>query len=282
MASPLADSGVGIVRHETVGKRRHAIQATADGVRPGEAPTMGRNLPSLFPVKGAIMEVRRLCTTLAAALVLVAAGACSKEAGPGDTTKQSVGAKIDRALDTTQQKLEQAGEKAREGIAEATGKTQETLSKAGEKISTTTSNAIADVKQSVNARDATPGASPPYAPRQPVQDNTGAASPASNPADTTTTATSLSTGPTTTVKSAGIPKETRATLSDAAITASIKADLLKDPDLSVLKIDVDTRDGVVTLNGLAANESAKTRAERMAQAVKGVREVRNFLTVKRA
>jgi hypothetical protein len=39
------------------------------------------------------------------------------------------------------------------------------------------------------------------------------------------------------------------TLSDGAITASIKADYLKDPDLSVLKIDVDTKNGVVTLNG---------------------------------
>src|SRR5437773_6837115 len=35
-------------------------------------------------------------------------------------------------------------------------------------------------------------------------------------------------------------------MNDGAITASIKADYLKDPDLSVLKIDVDTRDGVVT------------------------------------
>ena len=70
--------------------------------------------------------------------------------------------------------------------------------------------------------------------------------------------------------------------SDAAITASIKTDYLKDPDLSVLKIDVDTKGGVVTLNGLAADESARTRAEKLASAVKGVREVRNFLVVKRA
>ena len=71
-------------------------------------------------------------------------------------------------------------------------------------------------------------------------------------------------------------------VSDAAITASIKTDLLKDPDLSVLKIDVDTRGGVVTLNGLAGDEAARARAEKMASSVKGVREVRNFLVVKRA
>lgn len=76
--------------------------------------------------------------------------------------------------------------------------------------------------------------------------------------------------------------EARRALSDAAITASIKTDILKDPDLSVLKIDVDTRDGVVTLNGLAANDAARTRAEEIARATKGVREVRNHLSVKRA
>src|SRR5258708_6080848 len=40
--------------------------------------------------------------------------------------------------------------------------------------------------------------------------------------------------------------QTGKAMTDAAITASIKTDFLKDPDLSVLKIDVDTRGGVVT------------------------------------
>ena len=71
-----------------------------------------------------------------------------------------------------------------------------------------------------------------------------------------------------------------AKVSDTAITASIKADLLKDPDLSVLKIDVDTRDGVVALNGLAENDAARSRAEKIAQGIKGVREVHNHLVVK--
>jgi hypothetical protein len=71
-------------------------------------------------------------------------------------------------------------------------------------------------------------------------------------------------------------------MSDTAITASIKADFIKDPDLSVLKIDVDTREGVVTLNGLADNDAARSRAERIASGVKGVRQVRNFLVTKKA
>jgi hyperosmotically inducible protein len=74
--------------------------------------------------------------------------------------------------------------------------------------------------------------------------------------------------------------DTGRALSDTAITASIKTDYLKDPDLSVLKIDVDTKDGIVTLNGLAETPDAKVRAEKLASAIKGVKEVKNHLTVK--
>jgi osmotically-inducible protein OsmY len=75
-------------------------------------------------------------------------------------------------------------------------------------------------------------------------------------------------------------KQARAALGDAAITASIKAGFIADRDLSVLKIDVDTKDGVVTLNGLADTAQAKERATKIAQETKGVHEVRNHLTVK--
>lgn len=74
--------------------------------------------------------------------------------------------------------------------------------------------------------------------------------------------------------------DTGRVLSDSAITASIKTDYLKDPDLSVLKIDVDTVNGVVTLNGLAGTPDSKVRAEKLASAIKGVKEVKNHLTVK--
>jgi hyperosmotically inducible protein len=205
------------------------------------------------------MEVRRVGPALAAAIALVAAGACSKEVGTNAQPKSSVGAKIDRAIDRTQEKLERAGEKAKEEISEASDKTQETLSKAGEKITTGASKAVDEAKHSLKASDSD-------------------AASTTTPASTTTT---LSSGPATSVKSTTVPKEARDKLGDAAITASIKADFLKDPDLSVLKIEVDTRDGVVTLNGLAENEAAKTRAERMAGSVKGVREVHNDLTVQR-
>lgn len=76
--------------------------------------------------------------------------------------------------------------------------------------------------------------------------------------------------------------DTGRVLADTAITASIKTDFLKDPDLSVLAIDVDTVNGVVTLNGLAGTEEGRKRAEQLAGAIKGVKEVRNRLTVKKA
>jgi len=67
---------------------------------------------------------------------------------------------------------------------------------------------------------------------------------------------------------------------DTVITASVNAGLLKDPDLSALKIDVDTRAGVVSLYGPAPSAAAKDRADAIALAVKGVVRVDNRLTVK--
>lgn len=68
-------------------------------------------------------------------------------------------------------------------------------------------------------------------------------------------------------------------MDDVGITASVNAGLAKDPDLSAIRIDVDTKDGVVTLNGPAPNAGAKERAESIAKAVNGVKSVDNKLTV---
>lgn len=67
---------------------------------------------------------------------------------------------------------------------------------------------------------------------------------------------------------------------DAVITASVAAGLIKDPDLSALKIDIDTKQGVVYLYGPAPSELARMRATDIAKAVKGVSGVENKLTVK--
>jgi len=69
-------------------------------------------------------------------------------------------------------------------------------------------------------------------------------------------------------------------VSDSAITASIKTDLLKDPHLSALRIDVNTVKGVVTLKGEVGSEASKQRAVQMASAIAGVERVDDQLELK--
>ncbi len=68
-------------------------------------------------------------------------------------------------------------------------------------------------------------------------------------------------------------------IDDATITAQVNASLAKDPDLSALKINVDTVDGKVTLNGPAPTTVARDRAETIAKGVQGVTSVNNQLVV---
>ena len=68
-------------------------------------------------------------------------------------------------------------------------------------------------------------------------------------------------------------------IDDATITAQVNAGLAKDPDLSALKINVDTVNGKVTLNGPAPSTVARDRAETIAKSVTGVTSVNNQLVV---
>lgn len=68
-------------------------------------------------------------------------------------------------------------------------------------------------------------------------------------------------------------------VADAVITTSVNAELAKDPQLSSLRIDVDTDAGRVALKGTAPDAAAKERAAQLAGTVKGVVSVDNQLTV---
>jgi len=70
------------------------------------------------------------------------------------------------------------------------------------------------------------------------------------------------------------------TLDDVAITAAVSAGFAKDPDLSAIKINVDTKNGAVTLNGSAPTDAAREKASSIAKAVKGVNSVENKLVLK--
>ncbi|WP_313077658.1 BON domain-containing protein [Melaminivora sp.] len=66
---------------------------------------------------------------------------------------------------------------------------------------------------------------------------------------------------------------------DAGITARVNAGLAKDAELSAIRIDVDTKDGVVTLSGPVKNEQARERATQIARGVDGVGRVVNNLNI---
>lgn len=68
-------------------------------------------------------------------------------------------------------------------------------------------------------------------------------------------------------------------IDDATITASIKTKLLDDERTEGFDINVDTRNGVVTLRGGADSLTAKSAAETLARSVEGVRSVSNQIVV---
>ena len=71
-----------------------------------------------------------------------------------------------------------------------------------------------------------------------------------------------------------------AAVDDGAITAKVKTALLADPDVKGLKIDVDTKNGVVTLKGTADKPANRDRAVAIAKDTSGVKSVENQLVVK--
>lgn len=64
---------------------------------------------------------------------------------------------------------------------------------------------------------------------------------------------------------------------DAEITAKIKADLYKDPDVKGTEVHVTTMNGVVQLSGFVDTEQAKQKAADIARSVPGVMDVHNDL-----
>ena len=62
-------------------------------------------------------------------------------------------------------------------------------------------------------------------------------------------------------------------LDDTWITTKVKASLLADDDVSGLKIDVETVNGVVTLTGDVASQAQVDEAKRIAAGIEGVTDV---------
>jgi len=62
-------------------------------------------------------------------------------------------------------------------------------------------------------------------------------------------------------------------IDDATITMKVKSKLLDDPTVKGLKIDVDTRDGVVYLTGTVSGNEERRQAVELARKTEGVRDV---------
>jgi hyperosmotically inducible periplasmic protein len=71
-------------------------------------------------------------------------------------------------------------------------------------------------------------------------------------------------------------------IDDTGTTAAVKAKLAGERISTLTRIDIDTNQGVVALNGTVQTEAMKARAEQIARQVKGVRDVINSLRIQAA
>ena len=67
--------------------------------------------------------------------------------------------------------------------------------------------------------------------------------------------------------------------SDAGVTTAVKSKLAADDTVKAYRIDVDTKDKVVTLKGEVDTAAAKDRAVEIAKATEGVRDVVDVLVI---
>lgn len=67
---------------------------------------------------------------------------------------------------------------------------------------------------------------------------------------------------------------------DVSITSQVKAQLLDSKQVDGLDVDVDSKNGTVTLTGWASNQTERSKAEEIASAVKGVKSVDNRIKIK--
>lgn len=69
-------------------------------------------------------------------------------------------------------------------------------------------------------------------------------------------------------------------IDDATITSKIKTAIMQDHELKATQIHVETFQGDVQLSGFIDSLVEKMKAEALAQSTKGVRSVKNNLTVR--
>jgi hyperosmotically inducible periplasmic protein len=76
-------------------------------------------------------------------------------------------------------------------------------------------------------------------------------------------------------------KSTGTNIDDATITASVKAKLVGEKASNSTRVDVDTNNGTVYLNGTVESAAQKSKAEQLAWQASGVKTVVNNLQVQK-
>jgi hyperosmotically inducible periplasmic protein len=71
-------------------------------------------------------------------------------------------------------------------------------------------------------------------------------------------------------------------IDDASITTQVKAKMVENKQVDAAAISVETLNGTVMLSGFAKNSTERATAEDIARNVKGVKSVRNEITVRPA
>jgi hyperosmotically inducible periplasmic protein len=74
-------------------------------------------------------------------------------------------------------------------------------------------------------------------------------------------------------------RDTANAIADAGVTAAVKTKLLADTTVGGLKIDVDTRAGVVTQTGTVRSAAERERAVAVARETEGVKNVVDKLVI---
>jgi hyperosmotically inducible protein len=67
---------------------------------------------------------------------------------------------------------------------------------------------------------------------------------------------------------------------DASLLAKIKSSMLRSPEVEGLDVNVDVKDGIVTLSGSTDTQTERSNAEKIARSADGVKRVENRITVK--
>ena len=71
----------------------------------------------------------------------------------------------------------------------------------------------------------------------------------------------------------------KATMADQLISSKVKAKLIAEGSVKARNVNVDTREGVVTLRGIVFSSLQKARANEIARGTKGVKKVVSRLKI---